>query len=128
MRWDSLWRKGAGTTDDPNNGRPIFHLTGITAFLYCRRFDTRVAMFRGLYWWIIRHYETELCQHCGRPVRLVYHAPDAIWEAVTGRARSEDGEAASGILCPPCLSKLAKEKGLPFLRWTCMTDDSVMYG
>jgi len=127
-RWNGLWRRGAGTPDDPDNGRLVFHVTGITAVLYCRRFKSRAAMLRGLYWWIIRLWETELCQHCGRPVRIVYHAPDAIWEAATGKARHPSGEAASGILCPACLSDLAKEAGLPFLRWTCVTDDSVMFG
>ena len=98
------------------------------AWRYCRKFESWPATLRGLYWWVIRQYETELCQHCGRPVRLVYHAPDWIWEAVTGKARSPGGEAAPGILCPRCLSDLAEGKGLPFLRWTCSTTDEVLYG
>lgn len=106
----------------------IFRLTGIGAYLYCRRFDNRAAMWRGLYWWIIRQYETELCQHCGRPVRIVYHAPNALWEAVTGRVRQPDGTAAPGILCPSCFDDLAEAKGLPYLRWTCATSDEVMHG
>jgi hypothetical protein len=65
-------------------------------------------------------------------VRLVYHAPDAIWELVTGLARHADGHAAPGILCPPCLDGLyeaATPRGAAgFLRWTCAADDSVMYG
>lgn len=128
MHWNGLWRKGAGTIDDLDNGRLIFRITGIGAYLYARKCDNRRATFQMLYWILIRRYKTELCQHCGRPVRLVYHAPDAIWETVTGNARHSDGHVAPGILCPPCLSKLAKEKGLPFLRWTCRTDDSVMSG
>lgn len=85
----------------------------ISAFLYARRFDNRAAKWRA---------------RCGRPVRLVYHAPDWIWEAVTGRARHPSGEAAPGILCPRCLDDLADAKGLPFLRWTCATSDEAMYG
>lgn len=27
---------------------------------------------------------------------------------------------------PPCLSDLAKAAGLPFLRWTCSIDDSIL--
>jgi len=127
-RWNGLWRRGAGTPDDPSNGRLIFRLTGIGAVLYARKFDNRAAMWRALYWMLVRRYKTELCQHCGRPVGLVYHAPDAIWEAITGRARHPDGQAAAGILCPRCLSRLAKAKGLPFLRWTCSTTDEVLYG
>lgn len=30
-RWNGLWRKGAGTPDDPNNGRLILRLTGLGA-------------------------------------------------------------------------------------------------
>lgn len=127
-RWDGLWRRGAGTPDDPDNGRLILRLTGIGAVRYARRCDNRAATMRCLYWWIVRRWETELCQHCGRPVRIVYHAPDAIWEAVTGRARHPDGHAAPGILCPPCFDDLAEAKGLPYLRWTCATSDEVMYG
>ncbi len=128
MRWNGLWRRGVGTTDDPDNGRLIITYTGIGAVMYARKFDNRKAKIRCLYWILIRRYKTELCQSCGRPVRIVYHAPDAIWEAVTGRARHSDGEAAAGILCPSCLSDGAKRVGLPFLRWTCSTNDEVLYG
>lgn len=123
-----LWRRGAGSIDDPDNGRLIFRLTGVNAYLYARRCDNRAAKWRALYWMILRRYKTELCQHCGRRVQLVYHAPDLIWEAATGRARHPDGEAASGILCPACLSDLAESVGLPYLRWTCATTDEVMCG
>lgn len=122
-RWNGLWRKGAGTYDDPNNGRLIFRITGIGAVLYAWKFDNLAATMRALYWMLVRRYETELCQHCGCPVAIVYHAPDAIWGAVTGLARQPDGEAAPGILCPTCLSDLAQDAGLPFLRWTCATTD-----
>ena len=105
-----------------------FTKTRFGAFLYARKCDNRRAMLWALYWMLVRRYKTELCQRCGRPVDLAYHAPDAIWEAVTGRARHPDGHAAPGILCPSCLGVLAKAKGLPFLRWTCSTTDEVMYG
>lgn len=126
-RWNGLWRRGAGTLDDPDDGRLIFRITGLGAYLYCRRFDTRAAMLRGLYWRIIRQYETELCGHCGRPVRLVYHAPD--WRRRSPAAPgTRGGQAAPGILCPPCFDDLAEAKGLPYLRWTCSTTDEVMVG
>lgn len=128
VRWDGLWRRGAGTYDDPDNGRLILRVTGVAAVLYVRRFDNRRAAWRGLYWLLVRRYETELCQHCGRPVAIVYHAPDTIWQAATGRARPPGGEAASGTLCPVCLGALCEAAGLPFLRWVCATDDSAMYG
>lgn len=134
MRWNGLWRRGAGTWEpyDPDNGRLILRVTGLATILYARRFDSRLAMLRALYWMIVRRYETELCQHCGRPVRIVFHVPDWVWETVTGRARYPDGEAAPGILCPPCVGDLysaAVPRGeAGFLRWTCAADDSVMYG
>lgn len=103
-------------------------MTFFAAIRYSRKFHNRPAKARALYWMLARRYKTELCQECGRPVRLVYHAPDAIWETVTGRARHPRGESAPGILCPRCLSTLARSKGLPFLRWTCSTTDEVMYG
>lgn len=127
-RWNGLWRRGAGTPSDPDDGRLILRVTGIQAYLYARKFDSRRATARALYWMLVRRWDTELCRHCGRPVRIVYHAPDAIWEAVTGSARSPGGEAAPGILCPACLSEGALAVALPFLRWTCATDDSVMSG
>ena len=127
-RWNGLWRRGAGTHDDPDNGRLILRVTGIGQWLYTRKFANFAARFRARYWIYVRRYETELCQHCGRPVRLVYHAPDWSWEAVTGHARHPSGEAAPGVLCPRCLDDLADEGGLPYLRWTCATTDEVMHG
>lgn len=93
----------------------------------------RLARLRCLYWTVIRYHETEICAICGGPVRLVFHVPDEIWAKVTGYgARHPSGEAAPGILCPPCVDDLY-EKATPrgaagFLRWTCATDDSVMEG
>lgn len=87
-----------------------------------------LARLRLFYWHVLRRYESETCQRCGRPVQLVFHVPDAIWEAITGNARSPGGEAGGGVLCPVCVDQLAEAKGLPFLRWTCATNDSVMRG
>lgn len=119
LRWNGLWRRGAGTPGDPDNGRLIARLVGFDAWLYCRYFETRMATLRGMYWWLVRRYETELCQHCGRPVRVVFHAPDDIWEAATGYARYPDGESAPGVLCPPCLDVLAEANLDGYLTWTC---------
>jgi hypothetical protein len=89
----------------------------------------RLARLRWLYWVLIRGWDSEICGRCGGPVKVVFHVPDAIWEAVTGYGgRSPGGESAPGILCVPCVDDLAEEAGLPFLRWTCATDDSVMVG
>ncbi len=127
-RWNGLWRRGVGTFDDPDNGRLIFRLTGINAIIYSRKADNWPARFRMLYWLLVRRYKYEICHHCGRPVKVVFHVPDEIWEIITGNARSYNGEAGAGILCAPCVSILAKKAALPFLRWTCTTDDRVLYG
>jgi hypothetical protein len=127
-RWNGLWRRGAGTPDDPNNGRLIFKLTGLDAWLYCRHFDTRPATLRGVYWWLVCRYKGELCQHCGRPVRIVYRAPDHIWEAATGLARRPDGETAPGILCPVCLDDLAEPHLGGYLTWTCAVSEPAAQG
>lgn len=126
LRWNGLWRRGAGISGDPDNGRLILRVTGINMVMYARKFKTRRAQVRALYWMLIRRYETELCQQCGRPVRVVFHTPDHIWEAATGRARQPSGEAASGILCPPCVDDLAEPKLGTYLRWTCSTSDEAM--
>lgn len=120
-RWNGLWRRGAGTWDpyDPDNGRLIFHWLGITAWLYCRHFKTWRATIHGMYWWIIRRYKAELCQDCGGPVRIVYHAPDDLWETATGLARRPDGESAPGILCPSCFADRVSAKVRGYVSWTC---------
>lgn len=120
-RWNGLWRRGAGTWEpyDPNDGRLILRLVGYYHFRNARCSDTRVAMLRSLYWSLLRRYKSELCQHCGRPVRVVFHAPDDIWEAATGFARRPDDESAAGVLCPPCVDELAEPKLAGYLDWTC---------
>lgn len=88
----------------------------------------RLARARHLYWVLVRGWDSEICGRCGGPVRVVFHAPDAIWETVTGLARSPGGEAAGGILCVPCVDDLYGTSAGGFLRWTCAADDSVMVG
>lgn len=119
FRWNGLWRKGAGTSDDPNNGRLISRVTRLNFLTYWRWFDNWPARMRGTYWWLLRRYETELCDHCGRPVGVVYHAPDDLWELATGHARFPDGQAAPGCLCPKCLDDLVDPKVDGYLTWTC---------
>lgn len=92
----------------------------------------RLARVRALYWVLIRGWDSEICARCGGPVRVVFHAPDWIWEVVTGFARYPSGEAAPGCLCVPCVDDLY-DAAVPrgnhgFLRWTCAADDSVMTG
>ena len=79
----------------------------------------RLARLRALYWIIVRQHETELCERCGAPVRVVFHAPDDLWELATGYARFPDGEAAPGVLCPPCVDDLVEPQIDGYLTWTC---------
>lgn len=89
----------------------------------------KLARLRLLYWIVVRRYPYEMCQHCGGRVLVVYHVPDAVWEAVTGHARYAGGECAGGVLCIPCVDGSYNDRpGRPFLRWTCAEDDSVMVG
>lgn len=121
-RWNGLWRRGAGTWDpyDPDNGRLILRVIGISAVLYVRHSDGLVAALRSLYWMLVRRYKTELCQHCGRPVRVVFHTPDEIWKIATGLDPHPDGESAGGILCIPCVDELAESTITGgYLAWTC---------
>lgn len=119
-RWNGLWRLGAGTPDDPNNGRLIYRVTPIGACLYAQRIGyTWKAKARIVYWILIRRYETELCQRCGNPVGVVFHAPDDLWELATGWPRFPDGESAPGVLCPPCVDALVEPQIDGYLTWTC---------
>lgn len=58
--------------------------------------------------------ETERCQHCDYEYPIVWHAPDEIWQAVTGIT---DG---SGLFCIDCFTEMAWEKDL-MLYWECAT-------
>jgi hypothetical protein len=49
------------------------------------------------YWRYVRRYDGEICQDCGRPVRVVWNAPDALWFLVMG--------GPGGILDPVCFAK-----------------------
>lgn len=57
--------------------------------------------------------EGEICQRCGKPYNLVWHAPDKLWKEVTG---FQDG---NGILCPKCFAVLVWEQLHTFLYWSC---------
>src|ERR1017187_2746106 len=72
-----------------------------------------------LIWWtVIREYGGETCQHCERPYRrrkhddfFIWHSPQPLWQELNGRY--------SGLICPPCFNRLAKEAGV-WLTWTPM--------
>lgn len=72
---------------------------------------------RRFYWRRIRHYETELCHFCGRPVRVVWWChDDRLWQLVTGHKRI-GREAAAGVRCIPCFDAEAKRSGAGWIEW-----------
>jgi hypothetical protein len=91
--------------------------------------STLAAKLRCIYWSVGRGYDTEVCARCGRPVRLVFHCPDWLWETCAGfdfsTARSPDGEAGGGCLCPRCVDELVT-RAYTFPRWTFTLGDSAM--
>jgi hypothetical protein len=70
----------------------------------------RSARLRALWTYLVRGYRYEICERCGRPVGLVWHADDELWATVSGH---DDG---SGILCPACFDAAAERLGR-FVRW-----------
>jgi len=114
-RLNGLWRQGAGTVDDPNNGRLIWRLLGPTSWSTVRGPAARtVAGYLRLAWNELTRYETEVCQRCGRKVRQVWWCPsNELWEQVVGCGRG-------GVLCIRCFDELyQKHQQRGFLRWFC---------
>lgn len=71
-----------------------------------------VTKLRALYWVVLRRWETEICLHCGRPVRQVWWCREpGWWEGVSGR---EDG---GGVMCVRCFDEeYVNQTGQP-LQW-----------
>lgn len=46
----------------------------------------------------------EMCQDCGRPMGIIWHAEDALWVEVVG--------SRAGLLCPRCFDRRSKDLGL----------------
>jgi hypothetical protein len=104
-----------------------------------------VTWLRRFYWKRIRRYRYEICGSvrggpgywairrygCGRPVGLVWRAPEGIWnyvvagqdqtvytvrEGAAGGPVMERAEGVAGILCLSCFDRAARERGL-YLDW-----------
>jgi hypothetical protein len=88
-------------------------MTTVQRFRYAfkrGRFHGTAAMLRALYWLVVRRWETEICQHCGRPVRQVWWCgDDRLWERVTGNKKPDGKEAAAGIWCIRCFDEGARQ-------------------
>jgi len=54
---------------------------------------------------------SERCRNCGKLYLTVWRAPDRLWELVTGKKET-------GLLCPICFDRLARQKGIE-LYWEC---------
>lgn len=66
----------------------------------------RLAKLRALYWILVRRWETEICNCCGRPVGVVWWCFDQkLWDHVNG------GEG--GTLCIRCFDRMAR----PIIQW-----------
>ena len=53
----------------------------------------------------------EKCQVCGKHYSYVWHAPDELWEQITGQKES-------GLCCMECFDDLATAMGI-MLYWGC---------
>ena len=54
----------------------------------------------------------ELCRNCNHRYLTIWRAPDDLWKKVTSI------QDESGLLCPKCFDKLARDKGID-LYWNC---------
>lgn len=73
---------------------------------------------RAFYWLWVRRWETEICQHCGRPVRLVWWChDDALWTKVTGNPKPSGRECAAGIWCIWCFDDECRRLRVGWMEW-----------
>lgn len=64
------------------------------------------GLVRSMFNTIVLLHEGELCQRCGRQY-VTWHAMQPLWERCRDRA--------SGLFCPACFQKLARENGVRVL-------------
>lgn len=80
-------------------------VVGVSGLVHLRRF----------YWRHIRRWESEICEVCGRPVRVAWWCHDPkLWTRVTGYSRV-GREDAAGIWCIYCFD--AATRFMPWLEW-----------
>lgn len=117
---NGLWKKGAGTPEDPNNGRLFWRILGIHPDSWRRYPGPAVRTIAGYFrlaWNELTRYETEVCQRCGRKVRQIWWCGEQeLWCAVTGYGSPTDKDAG-GVLCIRCFDELYQKLGRGFLRW-----------
>lgn len=81
----------------------------------------RLARLRHLYWTLVRWHETEICNKCGGPVGLAWHAPDDLWLYFSGLAHPPHGQ-----LCSGCFSEEVRHHTGKGIFWTCSQDPSIL--
>lgn len=73
---------------------------------------------RRFYWRRIRRYPAEICQACGRPVRVVWWChDDYLWNRVTGQRKPLGREPAGGIRCISCFDAELQEVTDTWVEW-----------
>jgi hypothetical protein len=65
----------------------------------------------------------ERCQNCGKIYKIIWKAPDDLWEKITG---GEPGKSVGGLLCPMCFDSLCAANGIS-LFWDCRLDNVTLY-
>jgi ribosomal protein L34E len=88
------------------------------AYVLGRRFPGgRVARLRALWHVVVRRYDAEICDDCGRPVgrgiRSWWHAPDDLWMHING--------GYAGVLCPACFTERCDAQGI-WIHWVATVE------
>lgn len=121
----SLWRKGSGTPESPNNGRLIWRVLGIHPSRW-RRYryappdiqPTLMTYLRTL-WQELSRYELETCMQCGRRVGSTgtwWLADNSLWQEVMGHL--------GGVLCQRCFTEACDRRGIT-IYWKPIVDRRV---
>jgi hypothetical protein len=71
------------------------------------RWRRPAAALRTIYWTLIRGWDGEACQFCGRPY-LLWRAPDDLWLDLIG--------SPHGLCCLTCFDDRARQRGV-WLQW-----------
>lgn len=74
---------------------------------YVRKHFRGVARLRAWWRFVVLGYRYEVCQGCGRPVEVVWHTDDVLWQEVKG---------AEDVLCVRCFDRRCASRGV-ILTW-----------
>lgn len=67
-----------------------------------------VKALRRWWWRYARGYRHEICHSCGRPVEVVWHGDDVLWNELMG--------GPAGVLCVTCFDRACATRGI-ILTW-----------